>query len=88
MAHNPMEAHTQQGQRVGPGAQDRSGYLSYVLRLFRVDDEERPAWRISLQSSLTGEREGFASLDDLIGFLRREMGMTSDAAGEGRRRSG
>jgi hypothetical protein len=30
-------------------------------------------WRVSLESPLTGERKGFASLDALVVFLRSEM---------------
>ncbi len=71
--HNPMDPCTQKG------TQERPNYLSYLLRLYRVDDEERPVWRMSLESSLTGERESFASLNDLLGFLRQQMGMMSDA---------
>jgi hypothetical protein len=34
--------------------------------------ESRPIWPASLESSLTGERQSFASLEDLFAFLRRE----------------
>jgi len=87
MLHNSMDTPTQRDRGVGQETLEQPSYLSFVLRLFRADDEERPAWRIWLQSSLTGQREGFVSLDDLLDFLQRQMGMTSDAAGEGGRRS-
>jgi hypothetical protein len=52
------------------------GYVSYMLRMWHdVGDEKAAAsteapWRASLQSPRTGEMVGFASLDDLFGFLR------------------
>jgi hypothetical protein len=59
----------------------RTDYLSYLLRLWR-NSEERFAWRASLTSPDTGERVGFASLDDLVRFLRRQIGQASDANGD------
>jgi hypothetical protein len=52
-------------------------YLSFMLRLYRVDDEKESAWRMSLESPLTRERMGFASLEDLFAFLQQQMGMVS-----------
>lgn len=58
-------------------------YLSYLLRLWSVRIDHETEWRASLESSLTGERLGFASLDDLLGFLRQEMGVSRpDEGGE------
>ena len=54
-------------------------YLSFMLRLYRVDDEEEPLWRMSLESSLTRERVVFASLRGLFAFLQQQMGMVSGA---------
>jgi hypothetical protein len=45
----------------------RSNYLSYVLRLWR-DDEDVP-WRASLECARTGERQSFADLSALFAFL-------------------
>ena len=56
---------------------ERHDYLSYLLRLWRVDKEEA-VWRASLESPLTGERIGFASLDALFDFLRQQI---NDEAG-------
>ncbi|MCP4540371.1 MAG: hypothetical protein GY832_24805 [Chloroflexi bacterium] len=47
-------------------------YLSYLLRLWQVSDG-KTAWRASLESSYTGERKGFANLDDLFDFLRTQI---------------
>ena len=73
-------------------AKDQSDYLSYLLRLWRVSGDEasrcregKAAWRASLESSQTGERRGFASLDDLCDFLREQTGVSSDANGDKRR---
>jgi hypothetical protein len=57
----------------------QSNYFSYLLRLWREDavpqcPDRKTIWLASLESSLTGERQGFASLDDLFAFLRRETG--------------
>lgn len=52
-------------------ASGRAGYLSYLLRLWRVD-EAQAGWRASLHDPRTGERLGFASLDDLVVYLRQE----------------
>lgn len=53
-------------------------YLSYLLRLWRVSDEDRPVWRASLQSAETGERVGFAGLDELFDYLRQQAGVETD----------
>jgi hypothetical protein len=59
-------------------------YLSYLLRLWRVDGDNaaqptanQAVWRASLENPHTGERKGFASLDDLFDFLREQAGATS-----------
>ena len=53
---------------------DPSRYLAYMLRLWRVETEDGPAWRASLESPHTGERAGFASLGALFAFLVEETG--------------
>ena len=64
----------------------QSEYLSFLLRLWRVSDEESSyrdvdeaqqrsaitAWRASLQSAVDGERQGFASLEALFHFLQKQ----------------
>ena len=63
---------------------EQPNYFSYLLRLWRENDDEmhhqvdrapdhpesRPTWLASLESSLTGQRQGFANLEDLCAFLR------------------
>jgi hypothetical protein len=61
---------------------ERPDYLSYLLRLWQVNgdeatcDEGEVVWRASLESPHTGERESFASLDDLFDFLREQTGVS------------
>jgi hypothetical protein len=62
-------------ERKGPG--EVSGYVSYLLRLWREQGSASTGWRASLQDPHSGERVGFASLEDLFGHLRRE---TADEA--------
>lgn len=47
-------------------------YLSYLLRLWRENDKDRPVWRASLKQVQTGEQAGFTSLEGLFGFLREQ----------------
>ena len=60
------------------------GYLSYLLRLWQVDSVragdglDSRAWRGSLESSLTGERLGFTSLDELFEYLLFQTGAVTD----------
>jgi hypothetical protein len=48
----------------------RTGYLSYLLRLWQTSDKEQFIWRASLEQPGTQERQGFATLDELFQFLR------------------
>jgi hypothetical protein len=47
-------------------------YLSYLLRLWQAQSEGHAGWRASLESSQTGERTGFSSLDALFAFIEHE----------------
>ncbi len=48
-------------------------YFAYLLRLWReTGSDESTWWRASLQDPHSGERVGFANLEDLFGFLRQE----------------
>jgi hypothetical protein len=63
-------------------------YFSYLVRVWQRHDDgmlhqvdgsshytsKKTIWLASVQSSLTGKRQGFASLDDLFAFLRRQTG--------------
>ena len=52
----------------------RRRYTAYLLRLWQVRNKGETPWRASLESPHSGERLGFASLDDLVSFLRKETG--------------
>jgi hypothetical protein len=56
------------------GAGEPQDYFAYLLRLWREKGGETTRWRASLQDPHSGERLGFAHLEDLFGFLRRETG--------------
>jgi hypothetical protein len=65
----------------------QAGYLSYLLRLWRVSDQqgpeassERVAWRASLEDPRTGELHKFASLEEVFDFLRAHMGLAAEPA--------
>lgn len=49
----------------------QTDYLSYLLRLWR-DSDDTALWRASLQSPHASERIHFASLEDLLDYLRRQ----------------
>jgi hypothetical protein len=51
---------------------EQPGYLAYLLRLWRVNDDGKPVWRASLESPHTGERRGFANLELLFAFLEEK----------------
>lgn len=61
---------------------DQAEYLSYLLRLWREKDRDRPVWRASLERSRTAERQVFPSLDDLFEYLRWQTGVGFDADGD------
>ena len=52
---------------------NKARYLSFLLRLWPVKENEHTTWRASLESSHTGERHGFADLDMLCAFLRGQI---------------
>jgi len=63
-------------------------YQSYLLRLWRVrsraasPSHEASIWRASLEHPHTGERVGFASLDDLVEYLRHHMDVAEADQGQ------
>lgn len=72
------------GSKRSEGQAEWQEYLSYLLRLWQADapgQDPRPGppeWRGSLESSLTGERLGFANLEELFVFLQRQTGMAAE----------
>ena len=63
-------------------SREQRRYISYLLRLWQIRSGGELVWRASLESPHTGERKGFASLDDLFDFLRGQIGAVSDASGD------
>jgi len=63
---------------------DQPDYLSYLLRLWWEGGEGEASgakgrvWRASLESPHTGERKGFASLEDVFEFLREQTRAASE----------
>ena len=59
--------------------EERPHHVSYLLRLWQVEDDGRVTWRASLQSADTGERMGFATLVALLSFLEQKCGAVDSA---------
>jgi len=78
---------TKGGVTIRDQNKDSPHYISYLLRLWRVngDDEPHPpekaVWRASLEDPNTRERRAFASLDDLVDFLRERIGQVTWGGG-------
>jgi hypothetical protein len=63
-------------------SQEREGagdYVAYLLRLWRETGGETDRWRGSLQDPHSGEKFGFAHLDELVAFLRERTGLAPPA---------
>jgi len=63
-------------------SKEQTDYVSYLLRLWRVHDNGPGTWRAELRSAKTGERIGFASLDELFVHLSAETGTSVTPGGE------
>lgn len=57
----------------------RGGYLSFLLRLWRVSVAGKPAWRVSLQRPGEAEKQAFEDLDEMVAFLRAEAAESDGA---------
>ena len=65
---------------------DPARYCAYVLRCWSEQpyDARLPAgWRFSLEEIETGKRRGFATVQDLVVFLRAELEGGPDEAASG-----
>ncbi len=51
---------------------DKKLYHAYLLRLWCTEQADSTCWRASLEDSHTGERIGFASLEQLFAFLMEQ----------------
>lgn len=56
-------------------------YLAYLLRLWQVREKGQIAWRASVENAHTGEKVGFAHLDQLVAFLRERTGLAPPEEG-------
>lgn len=56
----------------------RPRYLSYLVRLWQVGDDERLVWRAMVENPHTRERLGFTSLEQVVAFLAEEMHRAED----------
>ncbi len=52
---------------------DQKLYHSYLLRLWCTEQDGNGCWRASLENSHTGERIGFAGLEELFAFLMEQV---------------
>lgn len=50
-------------------SEDRSAYISFLLRLWRSKAEEKTHWRAYLEEVDSGKQYGFNTLADLFQFL-------------------
>jgi hypothetical protein len=57
-------------------------YLSYLLRLWLENGEEGMSWRVSLESTESGERVGFANLDLMVEYLNQKTKSTGSKKGK------
>ena len=48
---------------------ERNGYQAYLVRLWAVRSGGQRVWRAALESPHTGERQAFATLEELFTFL-------------------
>ncbi len=52
----------------------KSSYVSFLLRLHRVQTQEQRVWGASVQSTATGEMRAFSDVGALVEFLLSEFG--------------
>jgi len=60
---------------------ERQSYLAYLLRVWCTDTQQGPAWRASLDSPHTGERQAFATLAALFTFLEARTRLAAPLTG-------
>lgn len=48
---------------------DRSRYQAYLLRLWQMNNDDQPVWRISLESTGSGETQHFKSVAAFYAFV-------------------
>jgi hypothetical protein len=53
--------------------QEGKSYHSFLLRLWRVVSDGKRIWLSSLEDPNTGERRSFASLEELLAYLKEQI---------------
>ena len=61
-------------------AERHPNYASYLLRLWKAEEQGQRIWLASLENALTGERKNFASLAALVQFLQDQFGELADSS--------
>lgn len=61
---------------------------SFLLRLWRAGDGERPEWRLTLEDVVSSESHTFGAIDDLMAFLDRLMDADAPSSAEAQADSG
>ena len=61
-------------------SEDQPRYLSYLLRLWQVTGRSQPNWQASLESPITGQRQGFPDVEALFAFLTAQTHPPLDRA--------
>jgi len=59
---------------------EKRSYRAYMLRMWQIKVDGEYVWRVTLESSLTGERLGFAGLDALVQYLREVTAGAGEAS--------
>jgi len=47
-------------------------YLAYLVRLWKVNQDEQCCWRVSIEDPFTGERHGFVNVNAFIAFIKEK----------------
>lgn len=55
-------------------------YVSYMLRLRRIWDDDQPIWTGSLEDNATGSHRSFPNVETLAAFLLAEFGRRQPVA--------
>jgi hypothetical protein len=58
-------------------------YYSFLLRLWLVKDNGGQNWRASLENVESGEKRGFACLEELLAYLSQMTMQANEISGEG-----
>ena len=65
------------------GVEGASHYFSFLLRLWQVPTDRENALRVMLENVLTGEKCGFASLEELLAYLNQVIEQENEISVEG-----